>query len=92
MEFTHEKLGKCECVDLTQKQLEDFHRAMKGKEQEVLSVWRGDSVRVAAKLGILIEPKLTPEDIDNAKPALISWLSECIAKLFAEAMNIDPLS
>jgi hypothetical protein len=92
MEFTHERFGKCELAELTQKQLEDFHRAMKGKENEVLSVWRGDSVRVAAKQGLLIEPKLTPEDIDNAKPSLVTWLSECIAKLLSEAMRIDPLS
>lgn len=92
MKFEHETLGKCVFGELTQKQLEDFHRAMQGKEKEVLSVWRGDSVRVAAKMGLLIEPKLTPDDIDNAKPAYINWLSECIAKLFAEAMKIDPLS
>lgn len=92
MDFEHEKFGKCVLAELTQKQLENFHNAMKGKEQEVLSVWRGDSVRAVAKLGILLEPKMTPEDVDNAKPALIIWLAECIAKLNAEAMNIDPLS
>jgi hypothetical protein len=92
MEFEHKTFGKCELGDLTQKGMEDFHRAMKGKEQEVLSVWRGDSVRVAAKQGLLVEPKLSPEDINNAKPAKIAWLSECIAKLFAEALNVDPLS
>ena len=91
MEFEHEILGKCEVIEVNQKQVEDFHRAMIGKEKEPLSVWRGDSVRVAAKQGILIEPKLTPDDIDNAKPALISWLSDCIAKMFTEALRIDPL-
>jgi len=92
MEFTHKKFGKCVLVELTQKQLEDFHKAMKGKEIEVLSVWRGDSVRNAATLGIMTEPVWTPEDVDNASPGHVNWLSECIAKVFSEAMNIDPLS
>lgn len=92
MEFTHEKHGKCVLVDLTQKRMEDFHREMKGKEQEVLSVFRGDSVRIAIKLGILTEPAMTVEDVDEAKPAYVIWLADCISKLFAEAMNIDPLS
>lgn len=92
MEFEHEKYGKCVLTELTQKMLEDFHRDMKGKEKEVLSVWRGDSVRVTAKQGILTEPKWTAKDVDNAKPGHVTWLSECIGKLIAEAMNLDPLS
>lgn len=41
MEFEHKKFGKCELVDVNQKELEDFMREMKGKENEPLSVWRG---------------------------------------------------
>ena len=40
----------------------------------------------------MTEPKWTVEDVDSAKPAHIVWLAECIAKVIAEAMNIDPLS
>lgn len=92
MEFEHEKFGKCVLTEITQKMLEDFHLAMKGKETQPLSVWRGDSVRAAAKLGIMTEPNWTPEDVDNAKPAHVVWLADCIAKLVSEAMNLDPLS
>ena len=35
---------------------------------------------------------MSEEDVDNAKPALIVWLSDCIFKTIAEAMNLDPLS
>ena len=38
------------------------------------------------------EPVMTVEGVDNAKPALIVWLADCIFKVIAEAMNIDPLS
>lgn len=92
MEFEHKKFGKCVIKDLTQKMLEEFHTDMKGIELEALSVWRGNSVRSAAKRGILIEPVMSEEDVDNAKPALIVWLSDCIFKTIAEAMNLDPLS
>lgn len=92
MEFEHKKLGKCILVEIKQKQLEEFSRLMQGKDKEPLSVWRGDSVRAAAKLGLLTEPALKLEDIDNQKPALIVWLSDCIAKVISEALNLDPLS
>lgn len=92
MEFKHKRFGKCELKELTQKNLEDFHRDMKGKQNEPLSVWRGDSVRVMAKIGVLIEPAWKAEDVDNAKPAQVIWLSDCIAKLMTEALNLDPLS
>jgi hypothetical protein len=92
MDFEHKKFGKCVLKELTQKMLEDFHRDMKGKEQMPLSVWRGDSVRAAVKQEFLLEPKWTLEDVDNAKPGHIIWLADCIAQLFAEAMELDPLS
>jgi hypothetical protein len=92
MEFEHEKFGKCVLLEINQKMLEDFHRDMKGKETQPLSVWRGDSVRAAVKQGIMTEPKWTLDDVDNAKPAHIVWLADCIAKLISEAMNLDPLS
>lgn len=92
MEFTHEKLGKCVLTDLTQKRLEDLTREMQGKEKETLTVFRGDSVRIAIKLGILTEPEMTVDDVDEAKPSLIHWLADCIGELIAEALNIDPLS
>lgn len=92
MEFTSEKFGKCVIAEITQKQLEAFHTDMKGIELEALSVWRGNSVRSAAKRGILMEPVMSEEDVDNAKPALIVWLADCIFNVIAEAMNIDPLS
>ena len=92
MEFEHKKFGKCVVKDLNQKELENFSRDMKQGLNVPLSVWRGDSVRSAVKHNIMTEPKWTVEDIDNAKPAHIVWLAECIAKVIAEAMNIDPLS
>jgi hypothetical protein len=91
MEYESNKYGKCVLADLTQKALEDFHRAMKGKEKEPLSVWRGDSVRALIELGVMVEPKWTVEDVDNANPGHIIWLSDRIADLFTEAMQIDPL-
>jgi hypothetical protein len=92
MEFTHERFGKCVFTDLTQKQMEEYSKAMKGKGEMPLQVWRGDSVRAVAKLGLMTEPEWKPEDIDNAKPGHIYWISECIAEWIAEALNIDPLS
>lgn len=92
MGFEHKKFGKCVLGELKQKQLEDFHRAMKGKENEPLSVWRGDSVREAARLGLFVEPVLTAEAVDDLKPGMVIWLADCIAKLFSEAMSLDPLS
>ena len=92
MEFEHEKFGKCVLKDITQKMLEEFHRDMKQDLNVPLSVWRGDSVRSAVKNGIMVEPAWKVEEVDNAKPALIVWLADCVAKIIAEAMNIDPLS
>lgn len=92
MEFEHEKFGKCVVKDLTQKMLEDYHRDMKGKQDSPLSVWRGDSVRSFVEHEYMTEPKWTLDDVDNAKPALIVWLADCIFNVIAEAMNIDPLS
>jgi|LSQX01.1.fsa_nt_gb hypothetical protein len=92
MEFTHDKFGKCVLKSLTQKMLEDFHLDMVGKEKGPLSVWRGDSVRVFVKHEFMLEPKWTVEDVNNANPGHIVWLSDCIGKLIAEAMHLDPLS
>jgi hypothetical protein len=92
MEFEHPKFGKCVLTEISQKILEDFHRDMQGKEKMPLSVWRGDSVRAAVKQGFMTEPKWTLEDVDNAKPGQIIWLADCIAKMFSEALAIDPLS
>lgn len=91
-EYTHDRFGKCVLADLTQKRLEDLTREMQGKEKETLTVFRGDSVRMAIKLGILTEPEMTVEDVDEAKPALINWLADCVGELIAEALKIDPLS
>ena len=92
MEFEHKRFGKCVVSDITQKQLEEFHRALKGKESEPMSVWRGETVRQAVKLGIMAEPKMTVEQVDESKPSLIIWLADCVAKAFAEAVEVDPLS
>ena len=92
MEFTHDKFGKCVVIDLTQRMLEDFHLDMKGKQDMPLSVCRGDSVRVFVKHEFMLEPKWTVEDVNNANPGHIVWLSDCIGKLIAEAMHLDPLS
>lgn len=92
MEFEHKKFGQCVVKDLNQKELEDFSRDMKQGLNVPLSVWRGDSVRSAVKHGILIEPALSLDDVDNAKPGLIIWLADCVAKVIAEATDIDPLS
>lgn len=91
MEFTHDKFGKCVLTEITQKQLEDFTTAMRGKESELLTVYHGEAVRNAAKFGIMIEPVMTAEDVDNSSPGLVRWLSNCIAKVITEAINPDPL-
>lgn len=90
MEKTHAKLGKCVIAEITQKQLEDWSREMKGKSDEPLQVWRGDGIRAAIKLGMILEPKGI--DVDNSKPALISWLDQCLAEAIQEATTLDPLS
>jgi hypothetical protein len=92
VEFEHEKLGKCVLKDLTQKDLEDFHEAMKGKGELSLTKWRGDSVRAFAKQGLIEEPVIKADEVDGLSPGMVYWLSECITKLQAEALNIDPLS
>lgn len=92
MEFTHSKFGKCELVELTQKQMENYNTDMMGKSDLALAVYRGDQVRSAIKHGFLIEPVWVVEDVDNAKPGHIIWLSDCITKVLVEALNIDPLS
>jgi len=93
MDFESEKFGKCVLAELTQKQMEDYARAMQGKGNEPLTVWRGESVRACVKLGLLLEPAWKqPEDVDGAKPGHVYWLSECIVKWQTEALNIDPLS
>ena len=92
MEFEHKKFGKCVLKDLTQKMLEDYHLDMKGKQDMPLSVWRGDSVRSFVEHGYMVEPAWTSEEVDNAKPAHIVWLADCVFKVIAEATSIDPLS
>jgi hypothetical protein len=92
MEFEHKKFGKCVVKDINQKELEDFSNDMTNKEKVPLTVWRGDSVRAAVKHGILVEPALSLDDVDNAKPGLIVWLADCVNKVIAEALSIDPLS
>ena len=92
MEFEHKRFGKCVVSDITQKQLEDFYRALKGYEHDPVPIWRGEAVRQAVKLGVMIEPKMTVEQVDESKPSLIIWLADCIAKSVTEATKIDPLS
>lgn len=92
MEFEHKKFGKCVLSELKQKQMEEYSRAMNGKGDLPLQVWRGDSVRAVANLGLMTEPDWDAEDVDNATPGHVYWLSECIAEWLAEALNIDPLS
>jgi len=92
MEFEQKKFGQCVVKDLNQKELEDFSNDMTNKEKVPLTVWRGDSVRAAVKHGILVEPALSLDDVDNAKPGLIVWLADCVNKVIAEALSIDPLS
>ena len=89
MEFEHKRFGKCVVSDITQKQLEDFYRALKGSEHEPMPVWRGVSVRHAAKLGILVEPKLEFDQVDGMKQNLIIRLAERIAKGVTEETEID---
>ena len=92
MEFEHKKFGKCVVKDQKKRMLEYFQLDTKGKLDMPLSVWRGDSVRSFVKHEYMTEPKWTVEDVDNAKPAHVVWLSDCVTKVIAEAMNIDPLS
>jgi len=92
MEFEHKRFGKCVVSDITQKQLEDFYRDMKGLDSEPLTIWRGASVRSAAKHGILLQPVYSAEDVDGLKPGLVVWLADCITKSIAEALTLDPLS
>ena len=91
MDFEHPKFGKCVVSELTQKQLEDFHRDMKALDNEPLSVWRGTTVRSAIKRGFLVEPAWKVEDVDTAKPSQIVWISDCITKVIAEVTRVDPL-
>ena len=92
MEFEHKKFGKCVLKEITQKQLEAFSADMKGLDMEPLTVWHGAGVRSFIRHSILVEPVMAVVDVDNAKPALVRWLSNCISKAVAEATNIDPLS
>lgn len=92
MEFEHNKFGKCVLAEITQKQLEDFSEASRGESNQLMTVWRGNCVRAASEIGFLVEPKITKEDVDNANPGLIRWISDCIAQMIAEASDIDPLS
>ena len=93
MEFTHERFGKCVLVDISQKLFEDYSQELLDKGDVTVIQYRGLSVKAAIKLGILIEPEMTPEDVDNASPGLIRWLSDiCIAKHIQEANSVDPLS
>ena len=92
MEFEHKKFGKCVVADITQKQLEDFYRDMKELDGEQLTIWRGECVRHAISLGILISPAHKVEDVDGMKPGTVIWLANCITKAIAEATTVDPLS
>lgn len=92
MEFEHKKFGKCVLSEISQKMLEDFTRGMPGNEKESLTIWRGESVRNAVKSGLLVEPTMSVDSINNAAPGLIRWLADCINNAIAEAIDIDPLS
>lgn len=93
MEFTHERFGKCVIAEITQKQLADYSKEMQALGNETMIVFRGESVKAAVKHGLLLEPKLTASEVDNANPGLVRWLSDmCISKAITEATNIDPLS
>ena len=92
MEFEHKRFGKCVVSDITQKQLEDFYRDMKGLDSEPLTIWRGACVRSAVGCGFLVNPVYKVEDVDGMKPGLVVWLADCIAKTIAEALTLDPLS
>jgi hypothetical protein len=92
-EYTHDRFGKCELAEITQKQLADYSKAMHGKENMTLIEWRGESVKAAIKGGFFIEPVLSEKDVDEANPGYIRWLSDkCIAEMIKEATDIDPLS
>lgn len=92
-EYTHDRFGKCELVEITQKQTVQYAKLMDDIKNISMFEYRGRSVKAAIKLGLLIDPVLTEDDVDNASPGYVRWLSdECIAKMINEANSIDPLS
>lgn len=92
MEFEHAKFGKCVTADFTQGQFEVFSEAVPDTAGLKMTVFRGATIRAAVKSGILLEPKLTVEQVAEIKPNLAIWLAECLGKAIAEATDIDPLS
>jgi hypothetical protein len=95
MEFTHDKFGKCTLVDLTQGQMEKLHteiRALNEVDNVSMTVYRGNMVRACAKLDLMTEPDWKLDDVDNANPGHVYWLSECITEWQSEALSLDPLS
>jgi hypothetical protein len=92
-EYTHDRFGKCELAEITQKQSVEYAKLMNKNPDMSMFEYRGESVKAAIKLGLLIDPVLTEDDVDNANPGYIRWLSDkCIADMIAEANSIDPLS
>ncbi len=91
MEFTHAKFGRMEIAEFTQAQMERYGEAMVGKESQSLPQYYGECVRTAVRVGVLIEPRLSDEEIANAKPAQVKWLAINVLNAVAEANNVDPL-
>lgn len=94
MDFEHKKFGKCKIADITQGQAEKFSLAMRDADASnmPLIVWNRLALISAIDAGILLEPKLSKEEVEASNPGLIKWLAQCVAEAFAEATSTDPLS
>jgi hypothetical protein len=92
MEFNHEIYGVCKTADIVQRQIEEFQRAIQKLDGEPMAVWKSTTVKAGAKSGILVEPVLNDDQVDNSKYLFVEWLADCVIKAVNEAMGIDPLS
>lgn len=89
-EFNHKTFGRLVIKDLTQRDMENYIAAMKGKDELTIAEYEGQAVRVSAKLGLIIEPKFADDSVDALPRKKVKWIADKLAAVIAEANRLDP--
>lgn len=91
IEKTHKTLGvSLKVEELSQGMLELYLDEMNGKNSLPIGKYYGEIVRAAVKVGWLVEPAWSPEDVKTQKPAVVRWIGEQLDKLYGEATTVPP--
>ena len=76
--------------ELKQRHIEAFAVAIKAAFELPLAKYRGEVVRAAVTCGWIKSPEIKVNDVGEMKAGAVRWLSEKLATVYTDAMELDP--